>query len=330
MMLKSKKAQGVLQIIISASLLSWLIWQAGPQEVAKTLSSLRWGWYLPAFFLFLTNIIIRTYRWYILLSQLNNRPTFPHLVFLYFFGFFANNFIPSGFGSDVIKVVGLRQRYGRGAEALSSVLMDRLTGLLGSALFALIALLWHSLTPTSKIDLPAGLLTAVALISIGIPGSFIFIRWTKPINWLIVRLPILQRVPKLNKIEEVADTLQRYPFSSLFRALLTSLPFTLTLILIQFLIARAVAVDLPITVFALFVPIISIINLLPISFNGLGTRDVVYQLLFIPLGVLPATAVAMSLAFYFLRFGAGLIGGILYAVKGAKHITEPSKVENLS
>ena len=71
----------------------------------------------------------------------------------------------------------------------------------------------------------------------------------------------------------------------------------------------------------LFVPVIAIINLLPISFNGLGMREGVYQFLFVPVGVADASAIAMSLAFYFLRLSTGLIGGILYALRSARGIT---------
>ncbi|MCP5100897.1 MAG: flippase-like domain-containing protein [Chloroflexi bacterium] len=321
-MLKNKKVQGGLQLLISVLLISWLLWQAGPQDVAKTLLNLDLAWYIPAFFLFLTNLFLRSLRWYTLLKQLNDHPSYLHLVYLYFIGFFANNFILSGFGGDVIKVVSLRQTYGRGAEALSSVLMDRLTGLFGSSLVALTALILHRVYPMTDVILPPTLLTAVAIISFGIPSSFFLMRWGKPIPWLVQRIPAITRLPKFNKLEELADTVQQYPLSALLKALLISLPFTLVLIVIQFSIARALGINLPLSVFSLIVPIISIVNLIPISFNGLGTRDLLYQFLFIPLGVPQVTAIAMSLAFYFLRFGAGLIGGLLYAFKSSLSVLQ--------
>jgi uncharacterized membrane protein YbhN (UPF0104 family) len=77
------------------------------------------------------------------------------------------------------------------------------------------------------------------------------------------------------------------------------------------------------------VPIISLINLLPISFNGLGVREGMYQFLFVPLGVSQASALAMSLAFYFLRFSAGLIGGLLYALHSVTQIMRSPQAKNL-
>jgi glycosyltransferase 2 family protein len=109
----------------------------------------------------------------------------------------------------------------------------------------------------------------------------------------------------------------------LLSSLLISLPFTLNLILVQVTIAWALGVHLPFRIFALFVPIIAIINLLPITFNGLGLREGIYTFLFVPIGVPAATAVSMSLAFYFLRFSAGLLGGLMYAFRSILSFARP-------
>jgi uncharacterized protein (TIRG00374 family) len=312
-MLKNKRVQGILQILLSLVLLTWLIRRAGVGEVLDTLAGLDWAWYAPAFALFLLNIVIRAYRWYTLLHSLNERPSFRHLVYLYFVGFFANNFIPSGFGGDFVKIISLRRTYGRGAEALSSVVMDRVTGLLGSAIIALVALIWNSLGHVTAVELPTALWIIIAVLSLGIPLSFMLIRWTRPLDIIVRRFPRVQKMPNYDRLEQLLATVNRYPLPILLRSLLTSLPFTLSLIIVQFFIAQALSVDLPLAVFGLFVPIISILNLLPLSFNGLGVREGVYQFLFVPIGVSPVSAIAMSLAFYFLRFGAGIVGGLFYA-----------------
>jgi hypothetical protein len=328
-MLKNKKVQGLLQILLSLVLLIWLIGRAGLDEVLTSLSGLDWAWYLPAFALFLLNIFIRSYRWYTLLHSLNEKSTFRQLVYLYFVGFFANNFIPSGFGGDFVKIVSLRRTFGRGAEALSSVVMDRVTGLLGSAIIALVALIWNSMGHVTAVELPPVLWVVIVLLSIGTPAAFLLIRWSHPLEILARRFPKIQQIPKYDKVEQLVDTVNRYPLPVLRDSLLISLPFTLILIVTQYFIARALSVDVPLPVFALFVPIISILNLLPLSFNGLGVREGVYQFLFVPIGVATASAIAMSLAFYFLRFGTGLVGGMMYAYQSIKKMIQASRAKKL-
>ena len=328
-MLMNKKLRGIVQVLLSLILLVFLLNKVGLQEVAEVLSRLNLAWYIPAFLLFLTNIVIRAYRWYILYHSLNESPSFGRMVYLYFVGFFANNFIPTGFGGDVVKVVSLRQQYGRGTDALSSVVMDRITGLMGSSLIALTALAWHTIGDTEGVDLPYTLWVTIALISVGIPAGFLLLRWSNPFDFLQAHFPAVARIPFYEKFVELAETVKRYPWPVILRSMIISLPFTIILILIQYSIARALDVTVPISVFPLYVPIIALINLLPFTFNGLGLREGAYLFLFVPIGVAPEAAVAMSLAFYFLRFGAGLIGGVMYAWSSISHLLRSPQADNV-
>lgn len=328
-MLKNKKVRGILQVLLSVTLLVLLLDRVGFGEVIDTLASINMGWYMVAFALFQVNVFIRSYRWTILLHSLNDRPSFLRLLYLYYIGFFANNFIPSGFGGDVVKVVSLRQRYGRGTEALSSVIMDRLTGLLGTSLIALVALGWNSLEHTTTIELPFGLWMAIFLISVGIPAGFIVVRSTDLVGILANRLPAVSKLPLYDRFVRLVDTVHRYPFPTLFKALLISLPFTVDLVLIQYSIAQSLSVEVPPLVFSLFVPLIALINALPFTFNGLGVREGAYLFLFVPIGVTPEAAVAMSLAYYVLRFATGIIGGLLYALSSVSRLMRSPHAENL-
>lgn len=323
-----KRLLGVAQILLSLALLFWLISRVGLDEVVSTLANISWPWYLLAFGLFQLNVVIRAFRWHVLLRALNDQPRFGYLVYLYYIGFFANNFIPSGFGGDLVKVVSLRQSHGRGAEALSSVLMERVTGLVGSSLIAILALVWNLFSHTVELDLPPVLWALIVVTAFGVPAAFFLARWYSPLSWLQRVFPKAEKLPFYGKIENLVNTINRYPMRSLVTSLAISIPFTLNLVLVQMAIARAFGVDLPFGVFALFVPIIAIVNLLPITFNGLGLREGIYTFLFVPVGVPAATAISMSLAFYVLRFSAGLIGGLLYALRNVLTIAQRPTPEN--
>jgi uncharacterized protein (TIRG00374 family) len=326
-LLKDKRVRGVLQLALSAALLVWLANRVGFDAIGRTLAGVSWAWYLPAFLLFLGNVLLRAYRWYILVIALQQEVSYGRLVYLYFLGFFFNNFIPSGFGGDVVKVIALQRDQARGAEALSSVVMDRLTGLIGSAAIALLVLAWNGIQSwfsgsVAELNLPSILLLITALVSVGIPAGFMLVRWVDPLELLSTHLPFTRRVTTNSGLRKFVRTIRCYPVQSLLRALAVSLPFTVGLVATQYAIARALSVDVPFDLFFLFVPIIAIINTLPISFNGLGMREGVYQFLFVPAGVSSASAIAMSLAFYFLRVAAGLMGGLLYAVKGIHRLAQ--------
>lgn len=328
-MLKNKKLRGIVQVLVSLGLLAWLIARAGPASIVSALAGLDWAWYLPAFLLFLLSVVLRAYRWHVLLRSLHDRAPFGQLVYLYFVGFFFNNFIPSGFGGDAVKVYSLYRQHGHGAEALSSVLMDRLTGLLGSSLVAVAVLAGRAVAPwlglpAPALRLPPALVVTIAVVSLGIPLGFLLLRGFDPLAWLAERLPFTRRLTAHPALRRLFETVHRYPWPALWRALLISLPFTAILVAIQWCIARALAVDVPFALFPLFVPIISLLTLLPISFNGLGVREGAYQALFVPAGVASAEAIAMSLAFYVLRLSVGLIGGLLLAARGIRTVRSGS------
>lgn len=327
--LKNKKVRGILQVLVSLSLLTYFVYDVGLNTLVADLAAIDKRWYLAAFVLFQVNIIIRAYRWYILLHSLNDGASFAHLLYLYYLGFFANNFIPSGFGGDVVKIANLRQHYGRGAEALSSVIMERLTGLMGSSIVALAALALNALGHTASISLPMYMWVIIVFTSMGIPLSFVILRGVDILAVLARTAPSVQRLPRYDSFENLVNTVHRYSWSVLTYSLFISLPFTISLVFIQYSIAVGLGVDLPISVFFLFVPMMALVNLLPIAFNGLGTRDGVYRLLFVPVGVTPSLAFAMSLAFYFLRFTTGLMGGLLYAVRSVQQLAQVPRAEKL-
>lgn len=324
-LLRDRRIRGVLQLILSVTLLAWLFNRVGLNVIVSTLAGVSWNWYVLAFLLFLGNVLLRAYRWYLLVSALEQEIPYGRLIYLYFVGFFFNNFIPSGFGGDVVKVISLQQDRAPGAEALSSVVVDRLTGLIGSASIAFVVLAWNRIqfwfgASAADLDLPPLLLLATVVICLGAPLGFIFIRWIDPLELMGSLMPFTQPITSRSGLRRFVHTIRRYPPGALISALSVSIPFTIGLVAIQYAIARALSVQVPFYVFPLFVPIIAIINVLPISFNGLGMREGVYQFLFVPVGVSSASAIAMSLAFYFLRVTAGLIGGLLYAMKNVRRL----------
>ena len=85
------------------------------------------------------------------------------------------------------------------------------------------------------------------------------------------------------------------------------------------LIGTALGLDLPLAYYMIFVPITSLVLVLPISFAGLGVREGAYVFLFTQAGAVPEVALSMSLLVYVLgTVVPGLIGGIIYVLRGVR------------
>ena len=67
----------------------------------------------------------------------------------------------------------------------------------------------------------------------------------------------------------------------------------------------------------MFVPLISLGGMLPVSVNGLGVREALYILLFGRIGVSTELAVSLALLYLAVTFVASLPGGLMYALQPA-------------
>jgi uncharacterized membrane protein YbhN (UPF0104 family) len=127
---------------------------------------------------------------------------------------------------------------------------------------------------------------------------------------------------QIKMIGNLFESFQRYPLPALGKSYLVSLLFNLCLITINLFIGLALGAEATLVQYAVFVPITSLVLVIPISFAGLGVREEAYRQLFGQVGVPPETAVAMSLVYYF--FGnvcTGIIGGFIYLIRSARDVT---------
>jgi uncharacterized protein (TIRG00374 family) len=309
-----KRWGGIARIVISVSLLAWLLSRVGLREVASQLANLNGWFYVLAGAVLLLSILARAVRWQVLLTPLGVRASILDLFLLYLVGFFWNSFLPTGFGGDVAKIIELRRISQHGAASATSVVAERVVGLFATSLIGLIVIaIRPGLFPREAVYIVAGMCLVIVF------GVW-FVRLDVP-NWIEQHIPLLRPVAGHRMVTSLHEALCTYDLKALEMGLLVSVPFTLTSILDNYLVGLALNVDLTIGYYAIYTPIISIVGLLPLSFNGLGVREYAYQILFGLVGVPAGQAIAMALAFNLLRFGAGLIGGVVSLAGGVQHVT---------
>jgi uncharacterized membrane protein YbhN (UPF0104 family) len=142
------------------------------------------------------------------------------------------------------------------------------------------------------------------------------------IDRVMWHVPGWSKLLSKGKIRKIYEALTSYSLGAIVRSTLVSLPFTLTLIASQYALALSLGVKVPVQYFALFIPLTALVQMLPISFNGLGVREGAFQALFSTVDVAGEQAVAISLLYYVLRVITGLIGGLMYLIgnlRAARH-----------
>ncbi len=92
--------------------------------LGHTLRQANRGWLLWGLLLISASMVLRAWRWSLLLRGLGIHVSFWRLVALYFVGSFFNTFLPSGFGGDVVRVLELTKEVDVDV-ATGTVLLDR-------------------------------------------------------------------------------------------------------------------------------------------------------------------------------------------------------------
>ena len=106
--------------------------------------------------------------------------------------------------------------------------------------------------------------------------------------------------------------------------LLAGFAYQLVVVAAAWLTARALGVHLSSTAALAFVPIVAIVQVLPISVGGLGLREQAFSLFLHPLGVPTGRAVALGLLLYGMNLAASLAGAPAFAL-GNRPGTRPKQ-----
>ena len=94
----------ILKITVSAGLLYLLFTRVDVAMVWRLMRSASIGWIACALALYLVMILVSTWRWQVLLRTQHVQVPAGTLVNSYLAACFANNFLPSNIGGDVIRI----------------------------------------------------------------------------------------------------------------------------------------------------------------------------------------------------------------------------------
>ena len=300
-----KHLSTILKIAITVGGLIYVLTEVSFAEVQAELVGIRWSWAILALVMVVGSLVVRAYRWYLLLQGLGVTIQFKRLVELYFVGSFFNSFLPSGFGGDVVRVLEAAQNVPANVAA-GTVIVDRLTGLLMLFAMALIAL------PFRPDSFPPDLTWQITVVSlIGLVAGFLLLdgrliqRWGR---WLPGKLSVTDPDKPLAKL---LQAVHGCGWPAIIKALGVSVIFNFILSGWWLVSGWAIGYDVPFTHYLLVVPILSVLLLIP-SIGGLGVRETVAPILFASAGLTFAEAATLSILNFLLLRVSGLFGGPVY------------------
>jgi uncharacterized protein (TIRG00374 family) len=257
------------------------------------------------------NMPISSFKWGLLLQAQGIRPGQLAMLRAYWIGSFAGNYLPGNVGGDVVRavVIGCRDRL---AEVVSSIVVERLTGLLMLLLLAAACLL-AAPAPFAAVGLLVPLWLLVLGLLATLAGMALATLFAEPLLARFAsRAGLAGRVAgKALKLSRAAGRYQRRP-RLLLATVLVSAVFYLILVLFQLLVLKAVGAPVGLAQVALIAPMIPLVGMLPIAPNGLGLVEVAFTVLYNQLGVPEEIAFAAALLRRAIAVLVSLVGGLFW------------------
>jgi len=339
-----KKLFLFLRLVVSFGLIGYIFYSLSKEgklsELPEYFAYANYWWLLAAALLFLGLLAAGSFRWGMLLKAQGIHLSRISVFMYYMIGMFFNNFLPSTVGGDFVKAYYLSRATGKTAGSFISVLMDRLMGMGGLCVVAVLACvfggkeLWFN--PRTH-DYALYIFLVVGGVTGGL-GLFLLMAFNDWIMNLFLKLACWGKIGE--KIKEFHQAVYVYKghWKVLLQTLLISTVIWVVIILVSWMVymafhtggavpaVPAVSADsagtpgyiafIPIRYFYIFLPVISIIMSLPISFAGLGIREAFFMELFATLhGISDVDALIISLTFYFIFLAVSLLGGVIYIFK---------------
>lgn len=283
--------------------------QTSLAQIGSVLKNINPHWLLLAFSLHAVGLTISAHRWRILARAQGDEVPLVFLAKSYLVGTFFNNFLPTRFGGDVVRIWDGSLYSKSLLKSSAIVLVERFTGIIVLFLFAVAASLF-------RLDMARQVPVIWAALLFGIAGLCLIAVFFLPVFARRLGALRLRGFPDKvrTKILIFRKTILHYrtqkgPF---LRATLWAFILQLNVILYYFLIGRALHLDIPLIDYFIFIPIVLVIQIIPVTINGLGLREGSYIEIFKYYGIPPQTAVSFSLVDVVFNLVLGIIGGALY------------------
>ena len=295
----------ILKVGVSAGLLYVLFSRMDMADLWAQMRRASPGWIVTALAVYFVMVLVATWRWRVLLGAQHVEMSFGRLLNSYLAATFANNFLPSNIGGDVIRISDTAKVAKSKTLAAAIVLADRFVGVLGLAFIAA-----TGSAVTAQRNEALGSVFWLGLLGMVVASA---VALAKP-DWLALLLRPLRVFHAEwvdRRIETVTGALHRFRRSpgSVAIGFLASIVLQGLQVLFYASVAKALNLAIPLSHMAILVPFSSLVQMAPVSVNGHGVRETTFVGYLTRIGVQREGALALSIT------GAALI--MLFSMAGA-------------
>jgi uncharacterized membrane protein YbhN (UPF0104 family) len=288
-----------LKVGLSLVLLAVLLKETDLSQLAGAVARAQSGWVIAALIGYIASQVVSTIRWAMLARPLGFREPFSKFFGAYFTGMYMNLFAPSTVAGDIGRALFLAGGQKRKALAFTTVLADRGLGF--------VVLVW------------IGAFAILLQPGYHLPPPLYLAAWVVPpttlLGWLFgLKLAVRFLAPENRWRHLVERDLAPYwnDYRLLGETSAVACVFHTMQVGTQVLLAWGLGLKVPTAFFFIFVPVVNILGMLPVTFSGIGIREGGYWFFLAQLGVDRASAIALGLLSSVVVLLTGLAGGIVF------------------
>jgi glycosyltransferase 2 family protein len=303
----------LLQVAVTVGLLWWLFHDPARRAVmGAALKVADWRWIVTAIAAAGVCEFFGILRWRLFLRMLHIEVPLKEISKLFFIGAFFNQFLPGTTGGDVVRVIFLMRDHPENkAEGFVSVAVDRLLAVLVLVIMGLLFAWLRSDWFASSFAV--GHLMrwfAITLFAMGMALIASFVLTSRHLVALLPRrFPFRRQIVKLSRLWQLCLENRR---EALLGAIYT-VPMLLAYFAAFCFAAKAFTDKVSFWDMTSIMPLVTAISSLPISLNGIGVREALFEELLAELcGVSRGTGLLISIAGMTVYLLWGLVGGVFY------------------
>ena len=216
----------------------------------------------------------------------------------YFIASFFNNFLPTAIGGDGVRVFLISKFGVSKTDTALFIIMERLIGFYSLIIIAFLScFFWKA---------PQQIKTLILIMTCGYTLMLMIIFLPK-MNQLLEKFNINFFNKILNNIK-----LLRSNFKIIILTLLLSFIYQFISVIISYFVAEAINLEVSMIAFLTLVPLVWFFTMIPVSFGGVGLREISFVYLLALINISKENSIMISLGTYLTLIISGIIGMIYF------------------
>jgi len=298
------------RLLVTAAILAYLLRSIDLGASARAMVHVDPWWFAVTLLLVAADRVVMALRWLLLLRAADVDIKAATALRIFLTSSFVGSVLPAGVGADAARAYEVASRTSRGSQAVASVGIDRVLGLVAIAVLGIAGLAGYArhVEPALRLRLMmAAAAGGAATLSIfwadRVARAVLPVRWhgTKW-GWRVLRLG------------DAIGAYRRHP-NVLLQVMALSIAVQLVRVFQGYGLGRGLGIQVDLTYYLVFMPVAMLLLLLPVSISGFGLPQAAIVWLLRPVGVPDAQSLALSTLLIVVGIIGNLPGALLYAVR---------------